>query len=369
MDIKLITRHAPVNYGSLLQTAATVWAIRRLGHDCAVIDYRRDDERGLGMIKSTLSTKARWNSNIFRRAAYIAMRYPLEKAGEISFGRFRKAMLPLTERYSSYDTLATLSADIFMTGSDQVWGPVANGICYDPAYFLDFATKGKKVAYAASFGHSQLDETTRQAMRRMLSSYARVTVREDTGAKIIEDMNLPAAPQVLDPTLLPDATEWTSIAGIEPGGVERPYILVYQIHNNPDLNVYARRIARMTGKKLVRVSPSPHQFNRGGKFVCLPSPGRFLGLIKEADLMITDSFHGTAFAINFNTQFIEFLPDNGTAGRNLSLLRMTGLTDRVVTDPMNDSSTHQKAIDFGPVNEIIDKNRQRSFDILQQMLK
>lgn len=369
MNVKLITRHAPVNYGSLLQTVATVWAVRRLGHKCEVIDYRRDDERGMGMIKSTLHGKPRWNRNLFTRMAYVAMRYPLEALGESKFDTFRERMLPQTPLYSSIKELSRLKADLFLTGSDQVWGSVGGGISYDPAYFLSFAETGRKAAYAASFGHTNLDDSpTRNEMRKMLSTYDLISVREDSAARIIADLGFSTPSQVLDPALLPDAADWTDIAEIKSSGLSDNYILVYQIHNNPALNDYAKRMARESGKRLVRVSPSPHQFNRGGKFVCLPEPGRFLGLIKEADLLITDSFHGTVFALVFNTPFIEFLPSNGTSERNLSLLRLTGLTDRVVTDAFNDSSTHLTEIDFDSVNKIIADKRRLSFKVLKEIL-
>ena len=112
--------------------------------------------------------------------------------------------------------------------------------------------------------------------------------------------------QVLDPTLLIDKNEWSKY--ITKNVVKEEYVLVYQIHNDQKLNAYAKMFAKKSGLKLVRVSPIFHQFKRGGKFVYLPDIGEFLSLVKNAKYLITDSFHGTAFAINFNTQFIEVLP-------------------------------------------------------------
>lgn len=86
-------------------------------------------------------------------------------------------------------------------------------------------------------------------------------------------------------------------------------MLIYEIHNNPRLDTYAKYFAAYVGLPLVRITPTLHQAVRGGKMVLLPNIGEFLSYIKNATYMVTDSFHGTAFAINFNTQFIEVLPN------------------------------------------------------------
>ena len=84
--------------------------------------------------------------------------------------------------------------------------------------------------------------------------------------------------------------------------------------------------------------------------------------------MVTDSFHGTAFAINFNTPFIEILPGNGTSSRNQSILQLTGLQDRIVTD-MEDFSILDRQIDFRPVNEIIAREREKSLAMMRQLIE
>lgn len=155
MDVKVITRHSPSNYGSLLQSIATVHVIERLGHQCEIIDYQRKDERGLKGVLTQLNCKGGYG-NLLKKLAYIAIRYPIEKYAQVKFDRMRKCYLKMTKRCSSHKDLAKLSADAFMTGSDQVWGPMMNGY-YDSAYFLQFAQDNvRKLAYAASFGKQSL---------------------------------------------------------------------------------------------------------------------------------------------------------------------------------------------------------------------
>ena len=83
--------------------------------------------------------------------------------------------------------------------------------------------------------------------------------------------------------------------------------------------------------------------------------------------MITDSFHGTAFAINFNTPFVEVLPNNNTGTRNMSILRLTGLSNRILKD--DDINLAMTTIDFSETNRILEKKREESIEILKHMLE
>ena len=121
------------------------------------------------------------------------------------------------------------------------------------------------------------------------------------------------------------------------------------------------------GLPLVRISTSFHQLVRPGKFIWCPGVGEFLSYVKNAECMITDSFHGTAFAINFNTQFVEVLPNNRTGTRNTSILKLTGLSDRVLKNP-EDIELAFKKIDFSNANEVIQRERKKSIKILSSMI-
>jgi len=145
MNVKVITRHSPSNYGSLLQAIATVQIVEKLGHKCEIIDYQRSDERGLKGVLTQLGSKEEFG-NPLKKLVYIAVRYPIEKYAQIRFDRMRKKYLNMTSRCSSHQDLEKLSADAFMTGSDQVWGPMMNGK-YDSAYFLQFVgSRARKLA-------------------------------------------------------------------------------------------------------------------------------------------------------------------------------------------------------------------------------
>lgn len=362
MNIKIITRHAPSNYGSLLQSLAIVKILNRLGHQAQIIDYIRPDEQGLKSVLASVNNKKAWNRNPLKKLIYVMVRYPEEKCAEVKFNRMRKQYLNLTKRCTTSEDLKNLQADVFMTGSDQVWGPTINGT-YDAAYFLDFVTGNKKVAYAASFGRTEFTTEVLKAYREMLSNYDAVAVRENSAVDLLNQMQVPCIGQVLDPTLLLTGEEWSKYIKKD---IQKKYVLVYQLHNNPVLNDYANRFARHVELPLLRISPTLHQCKRGGKFVYLHDMGEFLSYIKNSTFFITDSFHGTAFAINFNRQFIEVLPNNKTGARNLSILQLTGLQDRIVTN-YNDFSIANRTIDYTPVNAIIEKERRKSIEILKSL--
>lgn len=290
--------------------------------------------------------------------------YPETKIAEVKFDKMRRRFLNLTELCHTHEDLSKLKADVFLTGSDQVWGPMMNGQP-DDAYFLDFVRHGKRGAYAASFGRTNFTTDTVNRFTELLHRYDAVAVREDSAVKFLGSMGIECRGQVLDPTLLLTSNKWIEYVEKDIPG---EYVLVYQLHNNPVLSEYALGLARHLNLPLLRISPSFHQLRRGGKFVFLPDMGEFLSHIKNCSFFVTDSFHGTAFALNFNRQFAEILPNNSTGSRNQSILKLTGLSDRIVTD-YGDFSISDRQIDYTRVNDILARERSVSLDILQGIIE
>ena len=363
MKIDVITRHSPSNYGSLLQSIATIKVLEKMGHEAFIIDYVRSDDLGLNKVLTEAQIKG---GSVVKKLAYVLIRYPVEKLAENRFQRMRKRLLRMTQRVSSQKELEKLNADVFVTGSDQVWGPMVNGQ-YDPAYFLTFASSRKKIAYAASFGKTSFDEEIENKYKQMLTAYDKIAVREDSAVNLIKKWNgTNCIGQVLDPSLLLSGDEWRRLFDLKAKKSE-PYVLIYQIHNDANLSKYARNLASCKEMKLIRVNPFLHQCFRGGKFRLCPDVKEFLNLINNATYMVTDSFHGTCFAINFNKQFVEILPNNATGTRNQSILFLTGLSSRIVSD-FSDFSIALTLIDYERVNDILLNERVKSIEILKEML-
>lgn len=363
--VSVITRHAITNYGSLLQALATQKVIEKMGYECEIVNYIREDESYSKHEITLLKNKPNWYNNPIKRMAYLLLRQPESILAGKKFEKVRNNVLNLSELYVTKKELHNNppKADIYMTGSDQVWGPVENG-SYDSSYCLSFASENsKKISYAASFGHTDMTEKLSKYFQKYLDEYNHIAVREESAVEIIKELGYEAK-QVLDPTLLMNAEEWDEYVGEKING---RYVLVYQLHNDKSLGEYAKKVAKAKGIPLIRVSVSMHQINRPGKLVWAPDMGTFLSYIKNAECMITDSFHGTAFAINFNTPFVEVLPNNNTGTRNMSILKLTGLSERILRNRDDIELANQK-IDFSYANKILDNERKKSNEILKSML-
>lgn len=364
MRTTVITRHAITNYGSLLQAIATQKVLSDLGHTCTIIDYIRNDESYWKQEQTLLQGKREWNNNLLKKAAYLLVRQTESILAGRRFERAQKKYLNLTRRYHSVEELEQdkPKADVYITGSDQVWGPVADG-SYDSSYCLSFTSEqDKKIAYAASFGHADMTPERIAYFEKWLKRYAHISVREDSAVSLLNEMGIPAT-QVIDPTLLLRADYWTQFT--KP--IAKKYVLAYQLHNDKRLGRYAEKVAREMQLPLIRVSASLHQISRPGKLIWCPEIGDFLSYIKYAACLITDSFHGTAFAINFNTPFVEIMPNNNTGTRNMSILRLTGLSDRILQDD-NNIALAGKKMDFDRANRILQKQREFSLRVLQEMI-
>lgn len=366
MKVSCITRHAISNYGSLLQAYATQRAVESLGHEFEIMDYVPACEDVSQQVRTLLSTKPSWNGNPLKKSVYRLLMEPETKVAGKRFARERSQLLKMSPHYASLEELKANppKADVYMTGSDQVWGPISSG-AYDLSYALEFAPEGaRRISYAASFGKKNIPDSVRPRFLEDLRAYEAVFVREDAAREQLASWGIEAG-QVVDPTLLLDGEAWRRMAAPAPKG---EYILVYQIHSDPTVGQYAVKVAKKLGLPLIRISASLHQASREGKFKWLPTLAEFLSYVDNAACLVTDSFHGTAFAINLNTPLVEVLPKNGTSSRNVSILRLTDLTDRVLQN-LDDVELASKQIDFGRVNDVMGAEREKSLAQLKSMIE
>lgn len=364
--VAIITRHSVSNYGSILQTYALQAQIEKMHHRAFVIDYTRARENAWRITGTLLKIQKRWNRNVLTRAAYHMLQTPCRVQMFHAFKRMREGCLHLSRRYTDVGALRAdcPEADIYCTGSDQVWNLIHDGI--DEAYFLSFLPREKKrIAYGASFGGLNPQGRDRERMIGWLERYAALSSREDTGTECLRHMGFEDAVQVLDPTLLLTGSEWCEL--IDWAGRAEGFILVYQVNDDKELNRYAKALAALKRLRLIRVTPTFTHFVKGGRMVLLPGLGRFLWYFKNAEYIVTDSFHATSFAINFNKKFVEILPEKNAA-RNQSLLRLLGLSDRIVTD-LSDYSFADKPINYPEINRILERERQKSAAFLRKAIE
>ena len=282
-----------------------------------------------------------------------------------------------SRRYSGFDEIVDDPPiyDIYITGSDQTWNP---NICFDwEAYFLTFAPKGaKKIAYAPSIALSDIPSNFQKYMQLWLKDYSALSCRELSGVEIIKRLTGINAEHVADPTFLLTQEQWTDLANI-PDKKAGPYILCLWFCGGAELKnkiAFSKDLKNITGKRVV-ILPTP-----GCSFPSPPElevifdagPKEFIGLIINADMVLTNSFHGTVFAAFFATSFYVFLRNDAIDDRMISLMHLLEIENRIV-----DSLTSDKAdeiaqclpIDRNTLNDNLAKFRNKSIQFLLHALE
>lgn len=353
VKIKVLTFHAVSNHGSALQTLATQKKLEALGCEVEFIDFRRYD------CVSSANLVKFWNRGRNFPLTWIraAILWPQFKRWERMFGEFRKKYIHLGKpMYTSEEQLKNfpLDADVYCVGSDQVWNSDWNeGII--PPFFLSFIPDNcKKISYSSSFGLTELPEKEKPEIKKLLSSFDFLSVRESSGVDILHDLGFDGE-HILDPTLNMTKEFWAEYT--PPRMVKEPYLLIYQLYSSKEFDDYAIRVAKHKGLKVVRLCTLYHQLIRPGKGILAPHVEDFLSLVKYADLVMTDSFHATAFSVNLNRNFISIIPKFG--GRIFSLLELVGLKRRA-TSNLDDITIADDEIDFESVNKVLDEMREKA---------
>lgn len=332
--IGILTFHRAVNYGAVLQAYALKRTLNAHGGDAHVIDYRNPDiERAYGVF---FFGGVRSLRGIVAGIANV----PVKLIKNYKFRRFCRRLLGLDTDGRNVAGLRSLNKkyDAFVTGSDQVWHHGRSG--FDKAYFLNFSDV-KKYAYAASFGFDKLDDEYKASYKQLLQDYQRISVREAQGAEIVRDLLGTPADVVLDPTLLLDKQSWLEVAECSDimRRVPSQYILLYVFELTPSLKDYILGLSAKTGLKIVWIQAAMSQKLPNTIRLFTASPEDFVALMAGAAYVVTNSFHGTAFAINFEKEFhTELLPEHyGVNSRIEHLLNTLG-TSRQVLEHERESS-------------------------------
>lgn len=365
--VGIITLHRVTNYGSVLQAYALQEKIKELGYDASIIDYKPARVKMINMLKGL-----KYKNNILKKSLIVRtiVRLIMLPSYVIRFKTFNKFVskyLNLSrssyiEECDFFDNIPNY--DIYCTGSDQVWNSEWNGKI-DKPLFLNFTpNESKKISYAASFGKVKLDDWEVDETRKLLLRYNAISVRELSGLDILKKLNISNVKCVLDPTLLLDGNNWRSLSSNK--FKNEDYILVYNLNRNKKIHDYAIKLSKRTGYKIKYITYQLHDFYKKGHMYCNTSVENYLSLIDNAKFIVTDSFHGVAFSINFNKNFIVIYP-NKFSSRLESILKITNLKNRVVNDKNDDDLL--KNIDYTTVNYIINQKREESIKWLINSLK
>lgn len=365
------------NYGTSLQGYAMLKVIQRLGYEVEVINYIKN---------LTVIDKIRWMLNAYRCgfATKLNVRnksFPTEYKNNIrertaTVDSYKKEkLLPLFHDYIGYEALCKGSNnyDAIVVGSDQVWFPTGLPTKFFNLLFVDDSIK--KIAYASSFGVQDIPKFQRKATGAYLDRFYKIGVREQRGKEIVEKLSHKHAQVVVDPTLLLSREEWE--AEIVPCNIEdkEPYMFCYLISENEDARAKATELALQKGLKIICIRHLEKYRavdETYGDFAPYNvGPNHFVKYIRNAEYVVTDSFHCTVFSHIFHKRFLTFY--RSSSGRNSRNSRIDSLISVLGSNPNHIfSNGGLKGIDSNDDWETIDKNlsvlREQSIKFLKEAL-
>lgn len=361
MKIAVVTMHAARNYGAVLQTYALQNYIEKNKNNVEIIDYRLHNQSFFGYLTNV---NKKFKRNMFLKCLYIGKTFIPKIRTTILFQDFLKRKINLSDRviFNSDGLINYPKADIYITGSDQVWNPRANN-GFNQIYFLENAP-GKKISYASSVGIDDLTSDEVQKLKVNLSTYDSISVREVSTIPILNKIGIDAK-CVLDPTLLLTVDDWKNFCG-EKYNCE-PYVLVYFFGNSKSAMDVAKQIADSRGLRIVRIAVGFEKYNTDDIVERFITPEKFISLFLNSSYVITNSFHGTIFSINFKKQFLSY-PTTEHNARFESVFNMFNLHDRNLRNINKENIINIQDIDYKIVSKELDVMRKVSYDYLQNNL-
>lgn len=369
------------NFGSQLQVLATMKKVEELGYQTEIIRYRKKLTPKFVMqtiprLFNVAFIKSKLNKRKKKRKvnSYPDIKSKVEMRNERFDGFVRTYFTNLSKPYEGWENLVRYSAneyDMFLCGSDQLWLPHNLGSHF---YTLEFAPDDKpKIAYATSFGVSEIPRYQRRATAHYLKRFSSLSTRELAGQKIIEQITGKKVPVVCDPTLLFDRNGWKKIIP-EKKVIDQPYVFCYFLGNNEQHRDVAEEFCKETGLELVSCPFLDNFVERDIDFGNVQlydmDAADFVNLIRGAEYILTDSFHGSVFSILHHKQFMVFNRFTvGADSRNSridSLCELLGLEERRFNGEIADI---KKYIDYDNIEEKLTILRNDSYKYLRSSIE
>lgn len=376
MKIGLITFSRARNYGGILQAYALNAYLRELGNEAFFIDYilERSNiyEPDVYVDNATKLSKV-WCKNGVTKALWKWLYFDKIKADYLTFSDFIEKECSFSRKYFSIEELKNdpPQADLYVVGSDQVWNSdYAPQKALELPFYLPFVN-GRKISYASSFGNDTIPEQHKKQVQEMLQPFSALSVREDSGKKILNELGL-HADVVLDPTLLFTGAFWSRKTDCNLFKDE-PYMLLYQVRF--DANVYrtAKVFAQKLGCKMVIISANRTDRRKYDQDVLIsPNVETWLSAIQNARLVYTDSFHATVFSLLFHTQLVvNSASRKNMASRITTLLKLAELENLEMKNFDIDEGLRKMGtkIDWAKVDELLQSHREYSQKWLQSAIE
>jgi len=364
--VGLLTFHRGYNYGASLQCYALLKKIKDNNIPVEVIDFYKKKKYGNKRISFNLIAR-----NIYN---FFYKKQLEEKKNR--FDLFNENLLTISEIKNIFEDdiyLKKINFDKYyekiVFGSDQIWNLDKKIYDRSDIYYGDFDFSGNKVAYAASFG-DDLDEEKNNInfIKKNLRKFTSISVREESAMKFLEQIGIESK-VVVDPTLLLEKEEWYNIIPPE-RIIEGKYILYYSVNCRKYSWNVAKKISKATGLKVINLTEHPKIIRSGFKNYYKAGPLEFLNILKNAEYVVTNSFHGTVFSALFNKKLVvafdDFEGEIIKEERKYNLLEKLFLLDRIKT---KDKDIDINNIQHCDCDEQISHLREFSNNYLIQILK
>ncbi len=356
--IGICTPYKINNYGTKLQAYAVQEKIKELGYDCEIINFNRKSDLRIGSLIRRYGNieyfQTKFNKNKVRKADVNDIKIRNDAINSFDLNHYN-----LTNEIHGFKGLNNISNryDALICGSDQIWLPTSVN---NPTTTLAFGRKEiRRISFAPSFGISQIPKRKESYYRKFLTNFDYLSVREMQGAQIIDKIIGKEATVVLDPTLTVKKEVWDQLVKESNLRIDDKYVFCYFLGNEKKHRISVYNYARKKSLKIVTLAHFK-QFNDSDEEysdikLYNVTPCDFISLIKNAEVVFTDSFHSTVFSILYNKEFFTFerFKNNDKKSANsriYSLLTQLNLKDRICGEK-EDYKIHLSKIDYNEVNK------------------
>lgn len=383
--VAIVSCYFMKNYGSMLQAYATQKILDDFGVENETICIKGlEEEIKSRKIKYFISkifdfdtVKNKWiivKHNVCKKLNVNGFKKKMNERNK-AFEKFLP-LFHISREYSSFDELkkGTVNYSNVIVGSDQLWLPSNIAADY---YTLNWVPDEiNKISYATSFGVSSLEDRFQQLAKLFLTRINYLSVREKSGQKLIKEIAGIDAEIVCDPTLLFTADEWLDIQTKE-SLIKEKYIFCYFIGNNPDQREFVKKLKKITGYKIVALQHIDEYIKYDEGFADEApynvTPGDFINLIRNAEYICTDSFHGSVFSILNEKKFFTFKRFKqgrkvSTNSRLDSLFDLLDLQERFLSSDDNVEKCMQMEINYKDVHEKLNVLREESKKFIRESL-
>lgn len=356
--VGILTFHRALNYGAVLQAYALQQCLNSLGIENKIIDYRCSYIENF--YKPIKLSHIKNPSSLARDVIYLKG----NRKKRAKFNKFCNDYLLKSDPVYKHEDLKVLNKDYssFITGSDQVWNNVWSG--FDRSYFLDFADNQKKNSYAASFGFEEIPPDLKNEYKLLLSDFNKLSVREKSGQRIINEALNRNSVVSIDPSCLLSADTWNNIAE-KPK--EKDYVLLYTLEKSAKLESLAKELAKKHNTKVIYIIDSVRK-KKGYDCKGFLSPLEFVGLFSNAKIVVTNSFHGLMFSTILKKEFYLAYQErkNAPNSRLMDFVSEFHLGHRVINDS---EFSPGKEIDYEYVESLMAKKRLQAITYLRDICK